>query len=267
MTDDIPNARIDYEVRDHIAYITFNRPERLNSLTLAQLHLLHETFRRFDRDEEAWIAIVSGEGRAFCSGADVKDRQLQTDPALKLTKGENPVHDNSNHGFFDHTINSKPVIVAAHGYAIGAGMLVLLEADFAIVTEDCQLQVTETRRGLYSSLHWLHIANFAGTRFANDVAMTGRMFSGKEAFEQGLVHKAVPAGEHVTAAEELAAQLMENPPLAIRHLVRTRRWYAYKQAIDVPLLKEGLDLVNSEDFHESALAFVEKRPHKPWKAQ
>jgi enoyl-CoA hydratase/carnithine racemase len=262
-----PDARIDYRVENKIAYITLNRAAKLNAFTLAQTQLLHDTLRRFDRDDEAWVAIVNGAGSAFSSGADVKDRQLQEKPELKLNKGENPIHDNMNHGFLEHTVNWKPVIAAVHGYAIGAGLMFLLECDAAIVADDAKLQVTETARGLWSSLHWAYIASSSGTTFAQDVCMTGRFFSGAEAAAAGMVQKAVDSSQVMSAAEDFAKSLLKNPPLAVRHIVRTRRWYAAKDAADIPILKEGFALSDSEDFVESARAFVERRPAAAFKAR
>lgn len=263
----VPRARINYEVRDKIAHITLNRPEKLNAFTLDQTILLHETFRRFDADDEAWVAIVHGAGRAFSSGADVTDRQLQQGTDRKLTAGEPPIVEHANHGFFERTVNWKPVIAAAHGYAIGAGLMVLLECDAAIVAEDAQLQVTETSRGLWSSLHTRYLWEAAGSAFAMDVSLTGRFFTGAEAAAAGAVTRAVPADQVLQVAEELARDILKNPPLAVRHVVRARRFWMQQAVAEVPALKLGHRLQDSEDFHESARAFVERRSPAPFEAR
>ncbi|HLZ69441.1 MAG TPA: enoyl-CoA hydratase-related protein, partial [Dehalococcoidia bacterium] len=98
-----------------------------------------------------------------------------------------------------------------------------------------------------------------GSRFANEIALTGRMFTAEEALAQGMINAVVPAEDLIPAAERLAAQIMENPPLSVRANVRMIRWFVHELQRQTRLYTQPLSLHLTEDFHESAAAFIEKR--------
>ncbi len=114
-----------YSRKDKIGYIKFNRPQALNAVN-DQFELdLHDALLEFDTDDEAWVAIVHGEGRSFCAGADIKQRFANMTPqqAARRERGNNP------ESYLGRAINWKPVIAAIHGYALGAGMAIAAECD------------------------------------------------------------------------------------------------------------------------------------------
>jgi enoyl-CoA hydratase/carnithine racemase len=115
------------------------------------------------------------------------------------------------------------------------------------------------QRGLASGQHWVATWFWTGSRFANEVALTGRMFTAEEAHQHGMVNRVVPGPELLSAAEALAAEILENPPLSVRANVRVMRWFVNEMQRQSRYYTQGLGLHLSDDFQESARAFIEKR--------
>jgi enoyl-CoA hydratase/carnithine racemase len=247
-----------YEGRGGICYITLNRPEKLNAGNDQMVEELRNAFFEFDADPALQVAIVSGQGRAFCSGADVRQRQLRTREELRRLGG--PAGRNARGVGLDETVNWKPVIAAVHGYALGLGYGLAQSCDLIVAAEGTRFQIREVQRGLGGTQHWASTWFWTGGRFANEVALTGRMFTAEEALQQGMVNRVVPQERLIATAEELARQIMDNPPLAVRANARAMRWFVHEMERQVRYYTQGLALHLSEDFHESALAFMEKRP-------
>jgi enoyl-CoA hydratase/carnithine racemase len=256
-------GKVSYERNGRIAHIVLRRPERLNAFTDAQVDALKEALVEFDMDEEAWVAIISGEGRAFSSGADVLERQLRPTSEMKVLGGPEG-RGSEGHGNLFTSVNWKPVLTAAHGYALGMALGLVLESDLAVATEDTTFQVTETSRGLWGGMYWTRLHFRGAGAFADEVTLTGRSFTGAEAAAAGAINAAVPEGRHVEKAIEYAEQILKNPPLSVRSAVRTRRFYMQRFEFEQKLVREAFPLHLSADFHESATAFAERRPPKPY---
>lgn len=247
---------VEYSLEGRIASITLNRPAKLNALNDELSRQLDDAFRRFDQDEDAWVAILSGAGRAFSSGADVRERHDRPPEELESALGRA-----FEHHPYDSLLdcqNWKPVIGAAHGYVLGAALGLLLACDLTVVANDAQLQVTETRRGLWSGLYWNQIRIRAGVAFADDMCLTGRFVSGDEAAKAGLVTAAVHTDDRLVKAKALAEGILQNPPGSIRATVLARRWQLRKEERDWPLLKAATPLHRTEDFQTRAKAFTEE---------
>lgn len=249
---------VTYEVEGHIATITLNRPQKLNAFNDEMVLQLSDVLHRFDVDPEAWVAVLTGAGRAFSSGADVNERQLR--PKEELIELGGP-QGRGAHGsdLMVKFVNWKPIIGAVHGYAIGMGLGLALECDLLVAEEGTQFQVTETPRGLPGSRYWALIRFRSCGTFADDVTLTGRFFDAAEAKDNGMLNAVVPEGQHVKHAFELARQVASNPPLSPRSTVRTRRWYLEQSEREAYLHTDPLKLHLTEDFKESARAFAEKR--------
>lgn len=255
---------VEYVVRDRVAHITLNRPDKLNAFSNEMTKSLRDTLRRFDADDEAWVGLLSGRGRAFSSGADAHERHLQEPSELKHTNAQSLIEDHRNHGFLERSSNWKPVIGVAHGYAMGAGLALLLECDYSVAATDAQLQVTEVGRGIWGSLHWRMLSTSAGAAFASDVCLTGRFFSGAEAAESGAINSAIEPASVMDEGLRIATSILSNPPLAVRHVVRARRWWLHQAIAEVSVLREGAPLHLTEDFMESTRAFAQKRRPGPF---
>ncbi|MBI2886243.1 MAG: enoyl-CoA hydratase/isomerase family protein [Chloroflexi bacterium] len=245
-----------YERKGRVTYITLNRPQILNAVNDQLQHEVNDAFFEFDADPEAYVAILSGAGRAFSSGADVKQRQLR--PREELIRLGGPAGRGGGEGL-GSTVNWKPVIAAVHGYALGAGYAMMQGCDLIVAAEGTRFQIREVQRGLGGAGHWVSTWFWTGDRFANEVAISGRMFTAEEGLQHGFVNRVVPAGQHLAVAEELAEEILKNPPLSVRASVRMTRWYVREMSRYASLYSQGLKLHLTEDFHESAMAFIEKR--------
>lgn len=255
-----------YECRDRIATITLNRPYKLNALDDAAIMRLAAVLHEFDIDPEADVAVIRGEGRAFCSGADVHQRQLRTEEEMRRHGGPQGWGAHSA-DLFTRAINWKPIVSAPHGVAVGLGLAMVLESDIIVAEEGTRFQVAETSRGLAGSRHWALLSYRGIGSFATEVTITGRFFTAEEAQAAGVVERVAPKGQYLAKAYEIASQIAANPPLSVRATVRTRRWYMDQAEREAYLQTNPLKLHLTEDFKESARAFAEKRKPGPFKGR
>jgi enoyl-CoA hydratase/carnithine racemase len=250
-----------YEKKGHIAHITLNRPRILNAYNDTMGDELLQAHREFDQDEELHVLIISGAGRAFCSGADVKQRQLRPLEEMKRIGGPaGGIRPAGGLLGMGQTVNWKPVIAAVHGYALGIGFGLAMACDVIVAAAGTQFQIREVQRGIAGAQHWATTWFWGGGRFATEIALTGRYFSAEEAHQFGIVNRVVPQDQVVAEAERLAEAIMANPPLSVRANVRVSRWFARRMEEECTFYIGGLRLHLTEDFRESAQAFVEKRP-------
>jgi enoyl-CoA hydratase/carnithine racemase len=250
-----------YEKKGRIAYVTLNRPRILNAYSDTMGDELLAAHTDFDQDDDLHVLIVSGAGRAFCSGADVKQRQLRPVDEMKRIGG--PAGGIKSAGGvmgLGQAVNWKPVISAVHGYVLGAGFGLAMATDIIVAAEGTQFQIREVQRGIAGAQHWATTWYWGGGRFATEIALTGRYFSAEEAAQFGIVNRVVKADEIIAEAERVAEDIMTNPPLSVRANVRVTRWFARRMQEECTYYTGGVGLHMSEDFRESALAFVEKRP-------
>ena len=244
-----------YERKGKIAYIMFNRPQVLNAVNRQFEDDLHEALLEFDTDDEAWVGIIHGAGRAFCAGADIKQRFVAMTPqeSARRERGPNP------EGYLGRTINWKPVIAAVHGYALGAGIVIAAESDMIVASEDAKFGITETRRGLAGGRIWAKVNAFMPSKIASEMVITGEPVEASELYRLGLINRLVPNGFHLTAAEALAGKVLKAPPLATRVGVKLTRRQWVQAGAEADMQTLPLKLHMSEDFQEASQAFVEKR--------
>jgi len=252
-----------YEVRGGIATITLNRPERLNAITLAMLASLSAALREADLDREVRVVVLTGAGRGFCAGLDLKDTAAGTgiggDGAnLALARfdlaGSPPV--------VLHTTD-KPVICALNGAAAGYGLDLALGCDIRIASSQAKLAAVFTKRGILpeSGGSWL-LPRLIGWAKAAEVAFRGMTLSAGEALEMGLVNRVVEPDELVPATKELAAEIAANAPLAVQATKRMMR-LGLEETFEANVhhvFLQLLPLFQTEDFREGVRAFLEKRP-------
>jgi enoyl-CoA hydratase/carnithine racemase len=266
VSDNTADELITYSCKDQIALITFNRPEKLNAFSDDMVVALAAAFRRFDMDPEANVAIITGAGRAFSSGADVRQRQLR--PREDLEKLGGPPGQGAQQGeLFYKSVNWKPIIAAVHGYAMGLAFGMTMESDLIVAEEGTKFQITETSRGLGAGRYWGYMQLRGGGAFALEAALTGRFFTAEEALAAGIINRVAPKGRHLEMAMELAREVNKNPPLSVRASVRTRRWYMEQSYREIFMMNAPLKLYLTEDFAESARAFAEKRPAAPFRGR
>ncbi|MDF1553995.1 MAG: enoyl-CoA hydratase/isomerase family protein [Deferrisomatales bacterium] len=215
-------SKVLYEKRGRVAHLTLNRPENLNAVDDELDAALWRAWAEFAADDTADVAIVTGQGRAFCAGADLNTwlPKWEHANAMDLRK-------NLGRGFGggitrgQHRIY-KPIIAAVNGPAIGGGFEIALACDFRIAARSAQFASFEVRRGLHQGDGGIvRIVAIAGLAVALDLALTGRMVSADEALRLGLVNRVVPDDELLASAEELAHQILENSQQAVRSAKET----------------------------------------------
>jgi enoyl-CoA hydratase/carnithine racemase len=248
---------VTYEQRGGIGYVTLNRPEVLNALNDDLIKQLREALFELDDDDDAQVGIISGSGRAFCAGADIKQRQMR--PVEELARLGSPQGRGAHiEDLLQRFANWKPIIAAVHGYVVGAGYHIAIMCEMIVADPETKFQIPEIPRGLWVANFWKLLSHRTGGGFATDVCLTGRFFTADEGYRHGAVDRLAPSGTHIEAAEELARTLMANPPLAVREAVQIRR-LAMEELELWSRVARRRDLHLTEDFRESAAAFAEKR--------
>ncbi len=179
---------VEYSCADKIATITLNRPDKLNAVSDEVVRQLDEALHRFDLDPEAEVAILNGKGRAFSSGADVRQRQLRSREEFQKLGGPQGRGSNSA-DLLTRAVNWKPVIAAVHGYVLGLALGLTLECDLIVAEAGTRFQLTETSRGLGASRYWalFHYRNAAA--FGEEIALTGRFFTAEEGLAAGIFNR------------------------------------------------------------------------------
>ncbi|MFL2645192.1 MAG: enoyl-CoA hydratase/isomerase family protein [Dehalococcoidia bacterium] len=263
-----------YTRNGKIGYITFNRPKSLNAVNFQFEQDFHDSLLEFDLDDNAWVVIVSGTGRCFCAGADIKQKFNEMTPAQRAnrTKGANP------ESYLGRTVNWKPVITAVHGYALGAGMLIAAESDLVVASTEAQFGITETKRGLPGGHVWAKMNSFMPSKVITEMLITGEPLYAKRLYDLGFINRLVNSQEVISSdlnpeqvnnqilnlvlaeAEKLANLIVDTPPLAARSGVRLSRNQWIIPAINADLYLQPLNLHDTEDFQEATKSFIEKRP-------
>ena len=263
-----------YTRKEKIGYITFNRPNSLNAVNVQFEQDFHDALLEFDMDEKAWVAIISGTGRCFCAGADIKQKFAGMTDVQKATrtKGANP------ESYLGRTINWKPTIAAVHGYALGAGMLIAAESDLVVASADAQFGITETKRGLPGGHVWAKMNAFMPSKVITEMLITGEPIQAQRLYDLGFINRLVDTISSTSQstdkkessnrvlekvmkeAEELASRIVGTPPLAARSGVRLSRNQWIIPAINADLYLQPLRLHETEDFQEATKSFVDKRP-------
>ncbi|MGD9753112.1 MAG: enoyl-CoA hydratase/isomerase family protein [Acidimicrobiia bacterium] len=254
---------VQYERDGRIVVLRINRPQKLNAFSDEMVRALGAQLRRFDTDPDANVAVLCGNGRAFSSGADVQQRQLRPREELERLGGPQ-AHDARVGDLFVDAVNWKPVISAVHGYVLGLGMGLMLDADLVVAEQGTRMQITEVSRGLGGARYWALLQFRGAAAFGTELALTGREFTAEEAFEHGLVNRLVEPGRALEVALQLAREVDANPPLSVRATVRTRRWYLRRLTEEADMMQAPMRLYLTEDFAEAARARAERREPGPF---
>ena len=249
----LPYETILYEKSGRIASVTLNRPQVLNAMNAMLLEELADALESFDRDDEAWVGVISGAGRSFCAGRDVQMFREQMDGQ------EAPARRRVGPPFLGDLKSGKPIIGAVHSHVLGLGLMLAGECDILIATEDAQLGMTEVKRSLSGGPIWGRLTQWIPSKIASEMAITGESISGREAYRLGLVNRLVPQEQLIPEAQKIANQLLEIPPLATRATVQAIRSVA-EHAIEERLARNpAVQLNETEDYREAINSFLEKR--------
>jgi 2-(1,2-epoxy-1,2-dihydrophenyl)acetyl-CoA isomerase len=254
------------EKKDGIATLKLNRPERLNALSVEMGRELKHAIETLKDDLDSRVLVITGEGRAFCAGEDVKERpgdsphakQIQT-PLTKFARLPAELM-----RFVDSLRNmTKPVIASINGFAVGQGFSLALACDIRIIAEEAQLGAIWTRRGIPPESAGAYVlTQLVGPAKACELIFTGKMLSAQEALGIGLVNAVVPADQLQKATYEMARQIADGPPVAIA-ISKAMIYQALETSLDIHGRLEffGQDYCfNTEDREEGIRSFLEKRP-------
>src|SRR3954453_1707678 len=207
---------IRYERDDHVAVLTYARPEQRNAISRAMNAELHEAWRQFRDDEEAFVLVTTGEGEAFCAGWDLADAAATTmgDWDEFRTQLYNSPGDC---GYSRRVDVFKPVIAAVNGWAVAAGLENALLADIRIVAENAVFGALERRWNIVAGDGMtVRLPLAVGYAKAMELIITGRPVGAEEALRIGLANKVVPEGQALARAVELAHEIVALPQGAIR---------------------------------------------------
>lgn len=249
------NDRVLYERRGAAAWLTLNEPEKRNALTPDLVSGVDAGLRRAYDDDAVRAVVLTGAGKAFCAGAD-----------LKGGTGKGSLGKNSNDAFVDMMKSirhgAKPVIAAVNGPAFGGGLGLVCACDIAISADSVQYSFSEVRIGVIPAMISVVVLPKLGEHQTMRLFLTGERFDAARALDYGLLHRVVPAANLVAAVDEDVAAIAKGGPNAVREakaLVRT-----------IPTLDEDAafayaaekvtGLFASDEAAEGLTAFVEKRP-------
>ncbi len=202
-----------YEKRSHVAYVTLNRPERMNALDSHSHRELIEIFDDFAADPDAWVAIITGSGsRAFCAGNDLKATVRAS------ANGERRVDADSRFAAITRGYDCpKPLIAAVNGVAAGGGFEIALACDIVIAAHTARFGLPEPRVGLIAGAGGIHrLTRQIPLKPAMGMLLTGRLVSAHEGLRLGFVNEVVEPAELMTAAERWAEEILECSPLLLR---------------------------------------------------
>jgi enoyl-CoA hydratase/carnithine racemase len=202
---------VNYDLDGHVATITYNRPEALNAIDAAVRADLNRAFARFRDQEDAWVAIVTGAGRAFCVGADIRNVAGAAGD-FAGTFWERPTVNSFESGWEIF----KPVIAAVNGHCLGYGLTLVTWCDFVIASEQATFGFPEVRLGIPTIVGAIRLPERIGWERAMELLLTGERIDARRALEIGLAGRVVPAADLMTEARRLADRLLAAAPLAVR---------------------------------------------------
>ena len=250
-----------YDKKDHIAYISLNNPDKLNAINRKMTRELGKVWVDFRDDKELWVAILKGEGKSFCSGADVEQMERgKWGFQQSLLFGDDRARP-TNYRVW------KPIIVAAQRHVYGMGLALFLECDIRIVAEDVKLAIPEGRVNV-PVLFAPFIFDYMPRAIAAELILTGRAIDAKKASELGLVNRVVSKDQLLPSAEQIAEDVCANGPLsnwASKEMYCRCRDMDFESALAF-VEHVAKPVMNSADSVEGKQAFIEKR--KPeWKVK
>ena len=249
-----------YEVSEHIATITFNRPDQQNTISGPMLNRLTEHLLEADADTDVRAIIVTGTGKFFCAGLDLRGSDISDN----LSEGKNaPVSLDLRNTppTVLHNLNT-PTIAAINGSAAGYGMDLALGCDMRIIADTAKLAAAFTARGVVpeSGGTWI-LPRLIGWSMAAEIIFTGKTLSAQESEEMGLVSRVVNNNEVHAEARELGRAVAKNAPLAVQASKRMMRMGMNENFDDHVhhVFLQLLPLFQSEDFKEGMASFLERR--------
>jgi enoyl-CoA hydratase len=248
-----------YELKGHVGVITLNRPESMNAVNRQLRAELREALDHFDAEDRARVAIVTGAGRAFCAGRDLKERAEDNAAGIQAQPGDSM----SPHSLYSFPSPKKPIIAAINGHCLAGGFSIAQMCDLRIAAENAKLGITEPRVGLLGPFA-SQLTRLIPVAHAMELILTAEPITAQRAYEIGFVNRVVPLEGLMDEAMALAERIVGNAPLSVRY----SKELAYR-SLDMD--DKGLlsltqhiyrRLLDSEDAKEGPRAFAQKRSPK-----
>jgi crotonobetainyl-CoA hydratase len=242
----------------HVRVITLNRPAALNSVHADLAVALSQAVDRFQADPDARVAVITGTGRAFCAGADLKAIARGEDTLL-------PGHPELGFAGLTQRTLTKPLVAAVNGLALGGGAELVLACDLAVMSEDAELGLPEVTRGIFPGGGGaIRLPQHAPLKLAMEKLLTGDRISAAEALAWGLVNAVTPADDVVSTAVDLAGRIARNSPQSVRvtrdlALAAAGAGSPWADVVWARNAELNETIPLTEDALEGARAFVERR--------
>ena len=248
------------EQRGRVGIITFNRPDTLNAMIPEMGLEVREQLKTWETDDSVGAIVLTGAGRAFCSGADISNFERQ------LSSSDGNSSRDADLWYLTLRAMSKPTIAAINGVAVGLGITCTLLCDIRLAAPDAKLSFRFVRLGLTPELGSTHtLPRLIGLQRANEVMLTGRFFTGHEARDMGMVLEVYPKDEVLDKAVELAQSIAEAPAWQLAETKRMLRDNSVAQdfeAIDRHEAGVFMRAMETPEHSEAIAAFREKRDPK-----
>jgi len=263
--DTTSRAEVGYVVDEHIATITLDAPERMNTISATMLDELSARLLDADRDRDVRCIVLTGAGRAFCAGLDMSAQMSSPKGTLgglgSLDASPGELDLRNAPPIVLHNLDT-PTVCALNGGAAGYGLDIALGCDIRVAGESVKLNPGFAKRGILpeSGGTWL-LPRVVGYAKAAEIAFTGRTLLAAEALELGLLNHVVADGELQSRARALAAEIAANAPLAVRaikRMMRAAETETFEQNVHHVFL-QLLPLFRTADFQEGVAAYMEKR--------
>lgn len=246
------NELVTAEADGGVFVIGINRPDQRNAIDLATTQQLAAAFDELDARDDVSVGILTGHGKTFCAGMDLK----------AFLRGERPVIAGRGFGGLTESSPAKPLIAAVEGAALGGGCELALSCDIIVAARSASFALPEVKRGLIAAAGGvLRLPRRLPYHVAMELALTGAAFDAGTAHQWGLVNRLAEPGDALAVAKQLASQIAENGPLAIRetkHLIAQSDEWTLSESFERQR-EYTARVMQSEDAREGARAFAEKR--------
>ena len=245
-----------YEKRGNIVVMTLNRPAALNSINRQLRQELSDAITQFDAEADSYVGIITGEGRAFCAGRDLKERAGDNAEGRQARARDSMYPDRP----YMWPQTWKPLIASINGYALAGGWSIAQMCDLRIAAEDAQLGITETKWSLLPPFGTI-LPKMIPLSAVLELCLTAQPISAQRAYDIGFVNKVVPAADLMSEAMAMAEQIAGNAPLAVQAFKELAYRGLNMSIQDLSALTYHMydQILTTEDSKEGPRAFAEKR--------